>query len=87
LLHPLAEAWVVRTIDQEDAASMEVTQKPVAVKVNVSGADGSHIKEVVFGWSGARPITLLSFDSGALGIRHARQAQAAPGGERKISDL
>ena len=62
---------------------MEVTQKPVAVKVNVSGADGSHIKEVVFGWSGARPITLLSFDSGALGIRHARQAQAAPGGERK----
>ena len=53
MLHPLAEAWVVRTIDQEDAASMEVTQKPVAVKVNVSGADGSHIKEVV--WRSAGP--------------------------------
>ena len=87
MLPALAEAWVVRTIDQEDAATMRVTQKPVTVKVNVSGADGSHIKEVVFGWSGARPIILLTFDSGALGIRHARQAQAAPGGSARVSDL
>jgi hypothetical protein len=95
LLHPLAEAWVVRIIDQEEAATMKVTQKLVTVKVNVSGADGSHIKEVVFGWSGARPIILLGFRDVVWGLGMAacvsahllqcgmRDRPKRPRGERK----